>query len=63
MCRECCQSWLVNCFNNRKIDIRVGRYCSDEVQISEGSLQSAVLSPLLYDLMLSDSQIAIMLQT
>ena len=46
--------WLYDYLCNRKIKVRVEGYYSEEVSIGASTPQGAVLSPLLFNLMLSD---------
>ena len=46
--------WLYQYFNNRQIMVRVEGAYSDNVKVTAGTPQGAVLSPLLFNLMMSD---------
>ena len=46
--------WLCEYFKNRKIQVRVQGHCSDKVEIKAGTPQGAVLSPLLFNIMMAD---------
>jgi ribonuclease HI len=47
-------NWLSNYMSNRKIIVSVDGQLSDEVTLNAGTAQGAVLSPLLFNLMLAD---------
>jgi ribonuclease HI len=49
-----CLGWLQNFLQNRSICIRLGSYTSQSREIKNGVPQGAVLSPLLFNLMLID---------
>uniref|UniRef100_A0A6A7FTX6 RNA-directed DNA polymerase from transposon X-element n=1 Tax=Hirondellea gigas TaxID=1518452 RepID=A0A6A7FTX6_9CRUS len=46
--------WIRNYMNERKIIVSVDGHLSDEVTLNAGTAQGAVLSPLLFNLMLAD---------
>lgn len=46
--------WLDNYLKNRKIEVRVNGKISQQIDLSAGTPQGAVCSPLLFNLMLSD---------
>ena len=46
--------WLDNYFKDRKIQVRLDGHLSSKFDISAGTLQGAVCSPLLFNLMLTD---------
>ena len=47
-------AWLYNYFDNRMLKVRVDGCYSDKVKMEAGTPQGAVLSPLLFNLMLAD---------
>ena len=47
-------AWLYNYLQNRSVKAKVNGYFSDEVKIKAGTPQGAVLSPLLFNVMISD---------
>ena len=47
-------AWLYNYLQDRSVKAKVDGYFSDEVKIKAGTPQGAVLSPLLFNIIISD---------